>query len=233
MALQVYAAGRIVRTLIDAFLPARQLRQVARGLAPGDPVRQFHEDEVLNDMEQFAYVRIDALRAAQTEMPLVRRDWVVILVLSAEGKYSHFSPDLRKLLEGVALERAAKDGRLDEVIVVAEEAFFAKNNLTSVLAKLNSADGSSLRYTAYPYYTFSYVLPACASIPPHRLLSDSEVADLLANEHLALGDLPVIFTTDPPIVWNGGREGQVVEITRDSQTAGQAIYYRRIVHSVH
>jgi DNA-directed RNA polymerase subunit H (RpoH/RPB5) len=54
---------------------------------------------------------------------------------------------------------------------------------------------------------------------------------MLARERLERSDLPVILTTDPPIVWNRGREGQVVEITRDSQTSGTALYYRRVERS--
>jgi DNA-directed RNA polymerase subunit H (RpoH/RPB5) len=56
----------------------------------------------------------------------------------------------------------------------------------------------------------------------------AEVEEFLRREHTTRGDLPVIYTNDAQIVWNGGREGQVVEITRDSQTAGTALYYRRI-----
>jgi DNA-directed RNA polymerase subunit H len=55
-----------------------------------------------------------------------------------------------------------------------------------------------------------------------------ETAALLAREYLSHADLPLILADDPPVVWCGGREGQVVEITRDSETAGEAIYYRRI-----
>lgn len=231
MALQVYPAGTIVRNLIHAFLPNRKLRLAARGLAPDMTPRQYTEDEIISDMEMFSCVRIDAAR----ETPRGARDWVVIFVLSGTGKLSAHSPDLRRLLEGVDAEKTAREGRLDELIVVAEDAFFTKKNLTDVIADLktrapDNADptGTGTFYSAYPYANFSYVLPECKSVPPHRLMTDAEVDAILASERLTFRDFGVVFTTDPPIVWNGGREGQLCEITRDSQTAGHAYYYRRI-----
>lgn len=231
MALQVYAAGGIVRNIIDHFLPHRGLSLAPRGLARDAEARAFAEDEIISDMEQFAYVRLDAVRA----VPRGARDWVVVLVLSATGKYAHHSPDLRRLLDGVEAERATKEGRLDEVIVVAEEPFFAKKNLTDIIREAQQrqaggADpaGAAPFYSAVPYYVFSYVLPENKIVAPHRVMAPAEVDDLLRRERLSLRDLPVIHTSDPPIVWNGGREGQVVEITRDSQTGGAALYWRRI-----
>ena len=239
MALQVYAAGGIVRILIEAFLPHRGLALAPRGLAREAEVRAFAEDEIISDMEQFYYVRLDAHRAA----PRGSRDWVVILILSATGKYSLHSPDLRGLLGGIEAERAAKEGRLDEVIVVAEEAFFGKKNLTGVVREAEQrasarrqsgpglgADslGGAPFYSACPYHNFSYVLPESKIVAPHRVMSAAEVEELLRRERLVFRDLPIIYTDDPPIVWNGGREGQVVEITRDSQTGGNSLYYRRI-----
>jgi DNA-directed RNA polymerase subunit H (RpoH/RPB5) len=59
-------------------------------------------------------------------------------------------------------------------------------------------------------------------------MSPEEVETLFRRGHIVRSDLATILSNDAPIIWNGGREGQVVEITRDSQTAGTALYYRRI-----
>jgi DNA-directed RNA polymerase subunit H len=202
-----------------------------RGLGDG-PVRRFTEDEVISDMERFGYVRLDATR----EVPRGNRDWIVILVLSVTSRYSLHAPDLRKLLfEGLDLEKSTKEGRLDELIIVAEEPFFEKKNLTDIVKECRSRqaggvdeEGVEAFYSAVAYHNFSYVLPKNASVPPHRVMTPEEVDRMLASERIVRSDLPVIHTYDPPIIWNGGREGQVVEITRDSQTAGTAVYWRRI-----
>jgi len=231
MAQQVYPPNVIVRTIINDFFRYRNFVPVGRGGGTDTEIPVFDDDRVISDMEQFYYVRIDALR----ETPRGSRDWVVILILSVNGKYAHHSPDLRKMLEGVLSERSAKEGRLDELIVVAEEEFFKKKNLTDVLREIRrnqvggpDAEGKTPFFSAYPYYNFALVVPEHKSVPIHRVMDPEEVAEFLQRERMTRNDIPIIFSNDAPIVWNGGREGQVVEITRDSQTAGIAMYYRRI-----
>jgi len=220
----------VVHIICDHFLRHRGLTLAPRGLSD-DPPPIYDDDRIISDMGQFHYVRIDATR----DTPRGGRTWVVILVLSDNGKYSHHGPDLRKLLKGIESERPAADGRLDEIIVVAEEAFFGKKNLTDIIREawklqVGGVDlaGRSPIYSAYPYYNFSLVVPDHKTVAPHRIMSDAEVAELLTRMRNVRTDYPIIFATDAPIVWNGGREGQIVEITRDSQTSGTAIFYRRI-----
>jgi len=231
MAQQVFPPNVIIRNICGPFFAHRGLVLAARGLARDAEVPSYAVDDVISDLEQFYYVRLDAVR----ETPRGGRDWVVILVLGADGNYSLHSPYLRKLLEGVEAERPTKEGRLDEVIVIAEEAFFSKKNLTDIIREFQQKQaggpdtgGAAPFYNAYPYYNFSLVVPEHTSVSPHRIMGEAEVSDFLRREHIVRNDLPRILTNDAPIVWNGGREGQVVEITRDSQTAGTSLYYRRI-----
>ena len=81
----------------------------------------------------------------------------------------------------------------------------------------------------YPYHVFAMNIPRHLSVPPHRIMSAEEVADLLATQHKQFHNLPSIYVNDPPVIWCGGRVGQVVEITRPSEVAGTAMYYRRII----
>jgi DNA-directed RNA polymerase subunit H (RpoH/RPB5) len=229
---QVYPPTVIIRTLIEDFFPYRGLAPAARGLSREADPRAFSTDEVISDMEQFGYVRLDALRAA----PRGQRDWVVVLVLAAESKFALHSPDLRKLLEGVLAERPSREGRLDELIVVAEEDFFLKKHLTDVIrerqeAQAGGADlaGAAPFFSAHRYYNFALNVPASRSVRPHRIMGAEELATFLRGEHLSLQDLPTIYTTDAPLIWLGAREGQVVEIERSSQTAAVAFYKRRVV----
>ncbi len=230
---QVYPPNVIVRMIVDAFLPYRGLELSVRGLQRGAPVRQYSDDDIISDMSQFDYIRIDALR----KTPRGKRDWVVILVLAAKGKYAAHTPDLRKLLQGVELERAAKEGRLDEIIVVAEEAFFGEKRLIEIIRELQKRsegggadrEGKNSFTNAYPYSNFCINVPANINVPNHRLMADTEVDELLQRERLTtVSSLPSIRLSDPPVVWLGAREGQVVEITRASQTGGSAIVYRHV-----
>ena len=223
----------IVDTILNAFFRSRGLTLAGRGLSVDTEPPTYNKDGIVADMEQFGYVRIDALRARGARGA---RDWVVILVLAGNKKCSNNSPDFRKLLDGLDAERPTKEGRLDEVIVVAEQTFFEKKNLTEVIRDAQhkkQAGGPDLGgkapfYNVYPYRNFTFAIPEHESVFPHRIMAADEVELLLSRERISISDLPVIFSTDPAIVWNGGRSGQVVEIKRDSPTAGTSFYYRRI-----
>lgn len=230
--MQVYPPTIIVRTLLNEYFKYRRLTKVPRGMAPTAELRAFSDDDIISDMEQFHYVRVDA----QREVPRGQRDWVVVLVLSADGKFSHHGPDLRRLIAGVEAERATADGRLDEIIVVATEEFFKKKNLTDVIREAQArhphtdADAAGVEpfVSAHPYHLFSCNIPRNQSVPPHRIMPESEVEEYLARERLARRDLPVRPASDPPVVWLGGREGQVIEVLRPTQTAGEIPYVCRL-----
>jgi DNA-directed RNA polymerase subunit H len=230
-----YAPNAIVRTLIGKYLPYRQMELAERGGA-GPISRKITNDDVVSEMERFRYTRLDAI----SKTPRGKRNWAVILVLDPSGKYTNHSPDLRMLVESTEAEPAARSGRLNELIIIACTEFFGKKNMTDVIRALQrkqtktaDAEGEAPLYNAYPFHTFSFVVPEHKSVPPHEIMAEDEVQLLLKKLRLARAALPLILSCDPPIVWCGGREGQVVRVTRDSRTARTAIMYRRIVHALY
>lgn len=66
-------------------------------------------------------------------------------------------------------------------------------------------------------------------VPPHRILSREERDGVLKTLKLGPGDLPRILRSDAIARYFGARPGDVMEITRKSKTAGEAIYYRVVV----
>lgn len=65
--------------------------------------------------------------------------------------------------------------------------------------------------------------------PKYRVLSDDEVDSLLNKYNVTKRDLPKIKANDPATLKLGAQEGSIVEISRESPTAGQAKYYRFVV----
>jgi DNA-directed RNA polymerase subunit H (RpoH/RPB5) len=64
-------------------------------------------------------------------------------------------------------------------------------------------------------------------VPKHRVLEEKEKAILLEKYNLSsLNKIPVIAKNDPVAKFYGMHKGDVVEITRPSETAGQYICYR-------
>ncbi|EEZ92702.1 MAG: RNA polymerase Rpb5 [Candidatus Parvarchaeum acidiphilum ARMAN-4] len=56
-----------------------------------------------------------------------------------------------------------------------------------------------------------------------------EVDQLLSKYNIVVKDLPKIKLTDPATKLLDAKEGDVLEIKRDSKTAGQYSYYRLVV----
>jgi len=240
MAATPYAPAVVIGNLA-AFFAHIGVEVVARERAGAAAPALPDSDTIVSEMAQNHYVRVDGRRRPADAAPphaRGRRDGIVALVLGP-GKYSQNGPELRKLIAGVESERMAQEGRLDEVFIFADKSFFLKKNLTDVLQEfitLASRDadreGRAPFFSAYPYSLLVMVIPDHKSVPRHRIMVDDEVKKLLAEQRKTLDDLPVIPATDPPVVWCGGRVGQVVEISRASETAGELTpYYRRIVRA--
>jgi len=66
-------------------------------------------------------------------------------------------------------------------------------------------------------------------VAEHVLVKKEKVAELMAELGIKREDLPRIDTLDPSIKLLRPEKGDVVKIVRDSLTAGQSIYYRRVV----
>lgn len=66
-------------------------------------------------------------------------------------------------------------------------------------------------------------------VPDHQIMSEEEVAELLAMYRISLEQLPKIYHDDPAVQAIGGDVGDVIRIIRDSRTAGRAEAYRLVV----
>ncbi len=65
-------------------------------------------------------------------------------------------------------------------------------------------------------------------VPPHEVMTEGEVEELLNRYRIKKEQLPKIKTTDPVIKEIKAKEGDVVRITRKSRTAGKFLSYRLV-----
>ena len=66
-------------------------------------------------------------------------------------------------------------------------------------------------------------------VPKHVLLTKKETQDLLDKYNISVLDLPQMFEKDPVAIAIGAKEGDVVNIIRDSKTTVKSIKYYRYV----
>jgi len=66
-------------------------------------------------------------------------------------------------------------------------------------------------------------------VPGHVLLTQEEAQAVLSRFNCTKQQLPKIRFNDPVIKMLGATPGDIIRITRDSPTAGKAVYYRVVV----
>lgn len=65
--------------------------------------------------------------------------------------------------------------------------------------------------------------------PKYRVMKPEELDEVLKKFNAVMRDLPKIKSSDPAVKKLNANEGDVLEITRNSKTAGDAKYYRVVV----
>lgn len=65
-------------------------------------------------------------------------------------------------------------------------------------------------------------------VPEHRKMEEDEINELLEEFNIDKSDLPELKTDDAMTKRIDVEPGDVLEITRESPTAGETTYYRRV-----
>ncbi|MEA2037135.1 MAG: DNA-directed RNA polymerase subunit H [Nanoarchaeota archaeon] len=67
-------------------------------------------------------------------------------------------------------------------------------------------------------------------VPEHTKLNEKEKKELLNKYKISLKELPKIGKKDAAISHLDVKEGDVIKVTRNSPTAGEAIFYRGVIN---
>lgn len=202
----------------------------SRGLEPvADVDLDTGRDRFLAELEHTGYYRADA---QDTD-----RQVVSVILVAPDGKYTERGPELRRLITSLDSEAFAKEGRLQEVIVVVPEDVTTKKNMTDVIAGIRAESAAraageetqnlalASHYNMYAYHVLSLDIPRAQCVPEHTIALPADVDAFLAREKISLSDLKRIAASNPPAIWIGARPGQVVRIVAPSETAGEAYDY--------
>ena len=63
-------------------------------------------------------------------------------------------------------------------------------------------------------------------VPKHEIMTEEEISDEFSDVDYDFKDLPKIRADDPVVEAIGAEPGNVLRITRESQTAGEFVTYR-------
>lgn len=66
-------------------------------------------------------------------------------------------------------------------------------------------------------------------VPKHSKVSEKEQKELFEKYAIGLQNLPRIFRKDPAIADMDLKEGDIIKVLRKSPTAGETVFYRRVV----
>lgn len=66
-------------------------------------------------------------------------------------------------------------------------------------------------------------------VPKHALVSETEKKHITDELKLSGKELPKILKNDPAIVDLKTKDGDIIKITRNSFTAGEISFYRRVI----
>jgi DNA-directed RNA polymerase subunit H (RpoH/RPB5) len=182
---------------------------------------------IINNIKNAGFFQINTIRAE----PRGNRNLVVFLILSDDDEKKKKNKNIKKIIDGYALD---KDNNLDEFIIITEKSEFLKSAFIKLMTELKSNEiardfhGEKAIYNAYPYHNFLYDIPNHISVSRHKIMEEQEIQDNLFSEYINKHDIYIIYEYDPPIVWLGGRDGQIVEVIRLSSTSMEAPVYRLI-----
>ena len=73
------------------------------------------------------------------------------------------------------------------------------------------------------------LVPDHVYVPKHEIMTKDEAADVLKQFNCKPTELPLIYVDDPAIIELGVKPGDMMKITRNSETAGESVYYRYVV----
>lgn len=66
-------------------------------------------------------------------------------------------------------------------------------------------------------------------VPNHEILNEEDLNKILSEYKVDKEQLPKIRISDPSAVSVKAKVGDVVRVTRDSQTAGKSYFYRLVI----
>ena len=223
MSIQIYQPSVIIDIVINKFFVFKGYNLINK--------IEYSINDIKNEFKKNGFFRIDAIN---NKNPRNERNYIIFIIIE---NFEINNSELKKnknIIENISNESIAKNNLIDEIFIVMNKEFFIKKNFIELFSEYykqkNEVDENGMYpfYTICPYNKFIFDAIHCKEIPTHEIMTAEETNELLREEKINLRDLPIILNNEVIIIWIGGRIGQVVRITRNSETSLRSIYYRKI-----
>ncbi len=66
-------------------------------------------------------------------------------------------------------------------------------------------------------------------VPNHEILNEEDIDKILSEYKIEKEQLPKIRISDPAAISVKAKVGDVIQVTRESQTAGKSYFYRLVI----
>lgn len=117
-------------------------------------------------------------------------------------------------------------GQINEIIFIVPNQIITKKNVMVQFSKYTYRDVTAV--SIYPYMNFVIPIPYHVAVPKHEIADPEEVKEMLKLERTSLEFIPIILVNDPACIWLRAKKGNVVKITRMSNTVCVAVEYRLV-----
>jgi DNA-directed RNA polymerase subunit H len=94
---------------------------------------------------------------------------------------------------------------------------------------VENAPEEELRVKVIEFMGISKKLLEHETVPNHKILDKEKIEELTKKFGIKKWQFPKITDKDPIVILVGAKPGNVLEIVRDSETAGTSKYYRLVV----
>ncbi len=119
--------------------------------------------------------------------------------------------------------KRATSGLKGELLLVSNK--LMKTNVKQ-LAKKNY-DG---RVHSYLHSHFIIDMTRAPMVSEHTIMTPEEIKNEIESHNITRKDLPLIKMSDTQIIWLGALEGDIIRITRFSESSGYSCMYRVVVN---
>ena len=99
------------------------------------------------------------------------------------------------------------------------------NNITS-FAKQSLINDIKCPFQLFNETELSFNITKHILVPKHEIMDINEKNNFLKKNNFKLKNLPRIFESDPVIKFIYGKKGDIIKITRQSESSDSAFYYR-------